>query len=117
LGAGPPGSGGKGTPPAWVRYGQGLALAFEFVGTIAAGMMVGWMADNYIGAEPLWLIVGAVFASIAAFVRLVQTVRRLERSAGSTVADGNALQSQRPTSGQSSRRSPAGRPESDRSGR
>jgi F0F1-type ATP synthase assembly protein I len=97
-----------------VRYGQGLALAFEFVGTIAAGVVAGWMADKYLGTEPLWLIVGAVFASIAAFVRLVRTVRRLERSGEPAVAGVEALEPTRRTSDQTGRR-PLGRaPESDR---
>jgi F0F1-type ATP synthase assembly protein I len=66
----------------WVRYGQGLALVFEFVGVIAGGAVAGSLADSYLGTAPILLILGTLVAVSGAFVRLVQSVRRLENGGG-----------------------------------
>jgi F0F1-type ATP synthase assembly protein I len=68
--------------PRWVRYGQGLALVFEFVGVIGGGAVVGWLADSYLHTGPIFLIFGTLVAVSGAFVRLVQSVRRLESGGG-----------------------------------
>lgn len=62
-----------------IRYGQGAALVFEFTGTIAAGVIIGYALDRYLGSEPLFLIVATLAAVAGGFVRLIQVVKRLEQ--------------------------------------
>jgi F0F1-type ATP synthase assembly protein I len=35
-----------------MRYSRGMAVAFEFGGTIAAGALVGWYLDEHFGWTP-----------------------------------------------------------------
>ena len=62
-----------------MRYSRGMALAFEFAGTIAAGAFVGWYLDEHFGWTPWGAIVGTLLSAVGAFVRLIQTVRRFQR--------------------------------------
>jgi F0F1-type ATP synthase assembly protein I len=56
-----------------------MALVFEFIGAVAAGVLVGYAADGYFGTEPAFLIGTTVLAVIAGFMRLVQVLQRLEQ--------------------------------------
>ena len=78
--------------PRWVRYGQGLALAFEFVGTIGTGVFVGWLVDEQLSTGPVFLIIGTLMAVVGGFVRLISMMRRLDRrrEGASLPPDGNA---------------------------
>jgi F0F1-type ATP synthase assembly protein I len=73
------GRGTKGPGSQRVRYGQGVALVFEFTGTVGGGALLGYAADRYLGTEPLFLIAVTITAVIGGFVRLVQVLRRLDR--------------------------------------
>jgi F0F1-type ATP synthase assembly protein I len=64
----------------WVRYGQGVALVFEFTGTVGGGALLGYGADRYLATEPLFLICGTLLAVVGGFVRLVHVLRKLERA-------------------------------------
>ena len=55
-----------------------MAVAFEFGGTIAAGAFVGWYLDEHFGWTPWGAIVATVAATIGAFVRLIQMLRRFQ---------------------------------------
>lgn len=62
-----------------VRYGKYGALAFEFSGTIAAGSLMGWLLDRWLGSAPYGLVVGTLLAVVGGFVRLIQLVKRFEQ--------------------------------------
>jgi F0F1-type ATP synthase assembly protein I len=62
-----------------VRYGRYGALAFEFSGTIAAGSVVGWLIDRWLGSDPWALVVCTLLSVVGGFIRLVVIVRRFER--------------------------------------
>ena len=65
---------------AFVRYSKFGALAFEFIGSIAAGVFIGYQLDRYFGTDP-WLVLGMTIAgTVIGFYRMVQILRRLERS-------------------------------------
>jgi F0F1-type ATP synthase assembly protein I len=66
-------------PGSIVRYGRYGALAFEFSGTIAAGAVVGWLLDRWLGSAPYGLVLATLAAVVGGFVRLVQLVKRFER--------------------------------------
>jgi F0F1-type ATP synthase assembly protein I len=62
-----------------VRYGRYGAAAFEFSGTIAAGSLVGWLADRWLGSEPYALVASTLVAVVGGFVRLVTMLQRFDR--------------------------------------
>jgi F0F1-type ATP synthase assembly protein I len=62
-----------------LRYGRYGALAFEFSGTIAGGVVCGWLVDRWFGSEPYGLVGMTLLAVMGGFARLVQLVRRFER--------------------------------------
>jgi F0F1-type ATP synthase assembly protein I len=61
-----------------MRYARGMAIAFEFTGTIAAGALIGWYLDSRLGWTPWASIVLTVGSAAAAFVRLIQMLRRFQ---------------------------------------
>ena len=63
-----------------VRYGRYGAVAFEFSGTIAAGAFFGWLVDRWLGTAPFGLVVLTLVSVVGGFARLIQLVRRFERS-------------------------------------
>jgi F0F1-type ATP synthase assembly protein I len=68
------------SPGPIVRYGRYGALAFEFSGTIAAGAILGWLVDGWIGSQPWALVVCTLLAVVGGFIRLITILRRFERS-------------------------------------
>jgi F0F1-type ATP synthase assembly protein I len=62
-----------------MRYSRGMAVAFEFTGTIAAGAFVGWYLDSRLGWTPWGSIVATLLAAVGAFVRLLQMLRRFQQ--------------------------------------
>jgi len=62
-----------------MRYSRGMAIAFEFTGTIAAGAFIGWYLDDRFGWKPWGSICATVLATIGAFVRLLQMLRRFQQ--------------------------------------
>jgi len=71
--------GRRGPRSQWVRYGQGVALVFEFTGTVGGGALLGYWADRYLGTEPLFLIGLTITAVVGGFIRLVRVLQRLDR--------------------------------------
>jgi len=71
--------GGKSPSSQWVRYGQGVALVFEFTGTVGGGALLGYGLDRYFSTEPLFLICATLGAVVGGFVRLVHVLQRLDR--------------------------------------
>lgn len=65
----------------FVRYSKYGALAFEFMGSILAGVFLGSQLDRYFGTDP-WLVLGMTIAgTVIGFYRMVQILRRFERNA------------------------------------
>ena len=65
---------------AFVRYSKYGALAFEFIGSILAGVFVGSQLDRWLGTQP-WLVLGMTIAgTVIGFYRMVQILRRFERN-------------------------------------
>ena len=62
-----------------MRYARYGAVAFEFSGTIAAGAVIGWLLDRWLGTEPYLLTVATLSAVVGGFVRLIQILRRFDR--------------------------------------
>ena len=62
-----------------IRYARGMAIAFEFTGTIGAGALIGWYLDDHFRTAP-WASIGCTIAAVVgAFVRLIQTLRRFQQ--------------------------------------
>lgn len=74
---------GTGTPPresSFVRYAKYGAVAWEFVGSIVAGVFLGYGLDRYFGTDP-WLVLAMTIAgTVIGFYRMVQILRRFERT-------------------------------------
>ncbi len=66
-------------PGPFVRYSRYGALAFEFSGTIGAGVLVGWWLDRQLDTEPYLLVAATLIAVVGGFIRLIQLLRRFER--------------------------------------
>jgi len=62
-----------------IRYARGMAIAFEFTGTIGAGALIGWYIDGHFGTTPWASIACTVAAVVGAFARLIQTLRRFQQ--------------------------------------
>ncbi len=65
----------------FIRYSKYGAVAFEFVGTILAGVFVGYQLDAYFGTEPWLVAFMTITGSVAGFFRMVQILRRFQREA------------------------------------
>jgi F0F1-type ATP synthase assembly protein I len=50
-------------------------VAFELPGTILAGLLLGYLLDNYFGTSPWLLITFTAIAFAGAFARLIQWVK------------------------------------------
>jgi ATP synthase protein I len=63
-----------------LRYSKYIAVAFEFVGSIMAGVFLGAGLDRYFGTEP-WLVLAMTIAgTVIGFYRMVQILRRFDRN-------------------------------------
>ena len=54
-------------------------MAFELPGTILAGLVIGYYADDYFQTSPWLLLTFTALAFIGAFVRLLQWVKVFAR--------------------------------------
>jgi F0F1-type ATP synthase assembly protein I len=61
------------------KAGLYLGVAFELPGTILAGLVIGYYADDYFDSSPWMLLICTALAFIGAFVRLVQWVKVFAR--------------------------------------
>jgi F0F1-type ATP synthase assembly protein I len=61
------------------KAGLYLGVAFELPGTILAGLVIGYLADNYFGTSPWFLISLTGLAFIGAFARLIYWVHFFTR--------------------------------------
>ena len=62
-----------------LRFGRSFALFWDFVGTVLAGAVVGGLIDHWFGTEPWGILILLILGVIGGFVRLVASLRRLDR--------------------------------------
>ena len=65
--------------PAFVRYAKAGALAFEFIGTITAGVFLGYQLDAWLDTAPVSIAFMTVASTAIGFYRMVHILRRFER--------------------------------------
>jgi F0F1-type ATP synthase assembly protein I len=63
----------------WVRVGKLTAVAWDFLGSIIAGALIGYFADRHFGSSPWGLIACTLLGSCTGLYRMVTTLRQLER--------------------------------------
>jgi F0F1-type ATP synthase assembly protein I len=67
------------TENAFLRYAKYGAVAFEFIGSIAAGVFLGTALDAWLRTEP-WMVLTMTIAGTAiGFYRMVQILLRFQR--------------------------------------
>ena len=62
-----------------LRFGRSFALFWDFVGTVLAGAVIGWLVDRWFGTEPYATLGLIILGVVGGFVRLVSSLRRLDR--------------------------------------
>jgi F0F1-type ATP synthase assembly protein I len=63
-----------------VRYGRYGALAFEFSGTIAGGVVVGWAIDRWLETAPYGVVACTLISVVGGFIRMIVILKSFERS-------------------------------------
>ena len=65
---------------AFFRYAKFASVAFEFLGSIAAGVFVGSTLDAWLRTEP-WLVLSLTIAgTVIGFYRMIQILQRFQRT-------------------------------------
>lgn len=62
-----------------LRFGRSFALFWDFVGTVLAGAVVGWLIDRQFDTEPYGMLVMLILGVIGGFIRLVSSLREMDR--------------------------------------
>lgn len=65
---------------AFFRYAKYSAVAFEFIGSIAAGVFVGSALDAWLRTEPWLVLTMTILGTVAGFFRMIQILQRLQRN-------------------------------------
>lgn len=63
----------------WARVGQLTAVAWEFLGSIVAGALLGYFADRQFETSPWGLIACTLLGTSTGLYRMVVTLKQLER--------------------------------------
>jgi F0F1-type ATP synthase assembly protein I len=63
----------------WVVASQLTAVAWEFLGSIMAGALLGWLADRQFRTAPWGLIGLTLFGTSTGLYRMIVTLKRFER--------------------------------------
>jgi len=63
------------------RYARGIAIAFEFTGSIVGGAILGWWIDRWLGTEPWLMLLWLALGLIAGFRGVIRAVQRADRAA------------------------------------
>ena len=58
------------------RYARGIAIAFEFTGSIVGGAILGWWIDRWLGTGPYAALILTLLGTFVGFFRLIQMLRR-----------------------------------------
>lgn len=59
--------------------GIGFAMAFDFVGSIIAGSLLGYLFDRWQHTQPVGVLVGLGVGFVGAMIRMVRTSQKAER--------------------------------------
>jgi ATP synthase protein I len=65
---------------AFFRYAKYSAVAFEFIGSIAAGVFLGTALDVWLRTEPWLVLTMTVVGTVIGFYRMIQILQRLQRN-------------------------------------
>jgi F0F1-type ATP synthase assembly protein I len=65
---------------AFLRYAKYGAVAFEFLGSIAAGVFLGHALDEWLRTEPWLVLTMTIAGTVIGFYRMIQILRRFQRS-------------------------------------
>jgi F0F1-type ATP synthase assembly protein I len=71
------------TPPpesAFFRYAKYSAVAFEFIGSILAGVFLGSALDGWLQTDPWLVLAMTILGTVVGFYRMIQILQRLQRS-------------------------------------
>jgi len=63
----------------WVVAGQLTAVAWEFLGSILGGAVLGYLVDRYFGCSPWGLIACTLLGSSTGLYRMVQMLRQFDK--------------------------------------
>jgi F0F1-type ATP synthase assembly protein I len=63
-----------------LRFGRSFALFWDFVGTVLAGAVIGWLIDSRFDTEPYGTLGLLILGVIGGFIRLVGSLRALDRA-------------------------------------
>jgi F0F1-type ATP synthase assembly protein I len=66
-------------PSPILRFGRSFALFWDFVGTVLAGAVIGYLIDAQFDTEPYLMLVLLILGVVGGFVRLVASLRRMDR--------------------------------------
>lgn len=64
-----------------VSTAKAWAVAFDFIFTIIAGAVLGWLADRWQGTNPRGLLIGLSLGFVLAFIRIVRHAQKEDRAA------------------------------------
>jgi ATP synthase protein I len=62
-----------------LRFGRSFALFWDFVGSVLAGALIGYFIDRGFDTEPYWTLGLMILGVVGGFVRLVRSLRRMDR--------------------------------------
>lgn len=63
----------------WIRLAQLTSVAYEFLGSILAGALLGYFFDRHFETAPWGLIALTLLGTTTGLYRMVVTLRQLER--------------------------------------
>jgi F0F1-type ATP synthase assembly protein I len=63
----------------WLRVGQLTSVAYEFLGSILVGALLGYFFDRHFDTAPWGLIALTLLGTSTGLYRMVVTLRQLER--------------------------------------
>lgn len=66
-------------PSFWMLASQLTAVAWEFLGSILAGALLGYLADRQFGSGPWGLIVCTLLGTTTGLYRMIVVLKQFER--------------------------------------
>lgn len=66
-------------PGSILRFGRAFALFWDFVGTVLAGAVIGYLLDRQFDTEPYLTLILLILGVVGGFIRLVASLRRMDR--------------------------------------
>ena len=66
------------TPRAGTHLNQGWIEGGNLFGSVLAGWLLGFLADNWLGTDPWLMIVGIILGSYSGFMRMWHYSKKME---------------------------------------